>query len=617
MNSIIIGTAGHVDHGKTTLIKNLTGIDTDRLKEEKARGLTIDIGFAFLGENISLIDVPGHEKFVKNMVAGAATINFAMLVIAADDGIMPQTIEHFEILKFLNVQQGIIVLTKIDLVDMEQLKIRKQEIQDFFAGSFLENEPIFEVSNINDDKIDNLKLHLLALQENDKTIKNLQPFRLPIDRVFSAKGFGTIITGTVISGEFSNKANTLMIYPEKIPIKVRSMESQNQTVNRIGKNQRIAINLQSIDKKLLYRGQILSEKGLFKSTNTITCSINKTSHKSIIKYNELVKLHINTLEVKTRIKIIGHNSLPEKKSVIVQFDFDKPICVGFHDRFIIRKLSPAITVAGGMVLDVNAPKLKKTSLNYIEKYLKITSLNLKDNTQNIFEIYQFLSIKNLSLKLSQYPSETQTILKELISENKLKVIGKHYLSVRQFDLLKDKFLLCFNTDNLFNGIEKSELMNLSRVNKKIFNDLLNELISQKELIINEGIVFQKVETENIQNSKYISKIEKHILKQGYKLQNFIQIYESLGIDKKTFQDAINYLKHNNNISTLDKGYLIHQIQITQAENLIITFLQKHEQATVSELKQLLNTTRRYILPILNYFDENGFLIREGDFRKLK
>ena len=281
MNSIIIGTAGHVDHGKTTLIKNLTGTDTDYLKEEKARGLTIDLGFAFLGKNISFIDVPGHEKFIKNMVAGAATINFAMIVIAADDGIMPQTIEHFEILKFMGINQGIIILSKIDLVDKQLLEIRRREINKFFVGSFLEDASFFEVTNKNDERIELLKAHLLKLQETENLINENQTFRMPIDRVFSSKGFGTIITGTVISGMYKKNDQELMIYPEKIPAKIRSIESQNQAVSKIYKNQRCAINLQSINKNQIYRGQTIAEKNIFKPIKIITCSIQKIVSVSI------------------------------------------------------------------------------------------------------------------------------------------------------------------------------------------------------------------------------------------------------------------------------------------------------------------------------------------------
>ena len=429
MKSIIIGSAGHVDHGKTTLIKNLTGTDTDRLIEEKKRGLTIDLGYAFLTENIAFIDVPGHERFIKNMVAGATTINFVMLIIAADDGIMPQTVEHFAILKLLNIEHGIIVITKTDIVHENKVDDLKLEIKEFIQDSFLANSNIFEVTKKNDSKMKILRSFLLDLPKKNISIADIKPFRMPIDRVFTAKGFGTIVTGTVISGKLKQGVDNLAIYPEKIPVKIRSIESQNQKVVEISKNHRCAINIQSIDYKLLHRGQLGAEKKCFKPTKIITCSLTKCSYASEIKYGEEVKFHINTLEIKARIRIIGQNTILNTEQTIVQFDFPNLICVGFKDRFIVRKLSPNITIGGGMILDVNSTKIKKNNIHLIEKFQIITKSKLKQNIINILEIFQFINIEKLSVKLSEYQKTLQPLINELINENQVISTGKYLYGV--------------------------------------------------------------------------------------------------------------------------------------------------------------------------------------------
>ncbi|MBN2282068.1 MAG: selenocysteine-specific translation elongation factor [Candidatus Marinimicrobia bacterium] len=614
MNSIIIGTAGHVDHGKTTLIKNLTGIDTDRLKEEKERELTIDIGFAFLGENISFIDVPGHEKFIKNMVAGAATINFFMLVIAADDGIMPQTLEHFEIMKFLGLERGMIVLTKIDLVDEKTRIKRKEEIKKYFENSILHDSPLFEVTKENDSGIDQLRNYLLGLISGPGQSLDSRPFRMPIDRFFSMKGFGTIITGTVISGQLSENASNLVVYPEEIPIKIRNLESQNRNVNHIHANQRCALNLQSLKKHQFYRGQIITEKNLCKPAATITCLIRSIDSPPPVHYGETIKFHTHTLETKATIRMIGYNKLVAHQDMIVQLDFENPIAVWSRDRFIIRKLSPARIVGGGVVLDIHTPRIKKSAIQYMQKFLNLNSDDLKSCLKYLLELYPCLSIKNLTVKYLQYP---EVIVSLVLEEKSLVMLDKYVFSSTYLNSLKDKILQSvIEAADEGTGLEKTQLYKEAEINKKIIDLIIEAMCMDNILVCKEGKIYSKEKSTSYMDDKIIQIIENQILEQGYKLLNYSDLQALVKIEKKDFQKGIDYLKFTNQIITLDKGYLLHDRQACQAREVLIEYLKTKERATVTEFKAILQTSRRFIIPILNYFDRTGLFKRDGIFRSL-
>ena len=399
MTQLTVGIAGHIDHGKTSLVKALTGKNTDNLKEEITRGMTINIGFAHLNENISLIDVPGHEKFIKNMVSGVSSIDIAILVIAADDGIMPQTIEHFEILRFLNIKSGLIVINKIDLVDEEWLSIVELEVKDFFKDTLFSEPEIFKVSSIKGEGINKLKNRIIDFKNvNNRYDRGIS--RMFVDRVFSKTGFGTILTGTVNSGEIK-VGDKLKILPGNNIVKVRGLHSHDESIDIIEAGYRGAINISSLDKLNIHRGHHISNENFFKMTSSAIIYINSLSKKSkhIIKHNQRIRFHLGTQEVMARLLLTDSN-INNKNSFSGIIKFEKAIIASFKDRFIIRSYSPVSTIAGGFVLDIDI--YGKWSLNKI--YAK-KLFNNSNNDSNLIiaiiekSIYKPYNLNELSEKL--------------------------------------------------------------------------------------------------------------------------------------------------------------------------------------------------------------------------
>jgi selenocysteine-specific elongation factor len=365
MREIILGTAGHVDHGKTSLIRALTGIETDRLKEEKERGITIELGFAYLdlpcGHRLGIVDVPGHEKFIRNMVAGAAGMDLVAFVIAADEGIMPQTIEHFEICHLLGVRDGLIVLTKKDTVDQEWLDMVSEEVRDFFKGSFLENAPIIPVNSINGEGIGEMVRLLDAKVAAIDFHEEFGPFRLAVDRVFSMKGFGTVITGTSLSGRIETGAD-LMFYPGGLTAKIRGIQVHGQDVGLVEAGHRTAINLQGIEKEQINRGDMAASPGSMTASTLLDAEFHcLRSARKELKNRTQVRVHLGTREIVGRILLLESDTLAPGETTRIQLLLQEPAAVWPGDRYVIRSYSPITTIGGGTILN-NRPKKRKRTL---------------------------------------------------------------------------------------------------------------------------------------------------------------------------------------------------------------------------------------------------------------
>ena len=379
MKEIIIGLSGHIDHGKTSLIKSLTNKFSGSLKEDANRGMTIDIGFAHLSENITIIDVPGHEKFIKNMVTGVSSIDFAVLVIAADDGVMPQTKEHFEILKILNVKKGIILINKIDLVKDDWVDLVISDIQDLVKGSFLENQPIFKISAIQNIGINKLKKFILDTFELDKANKENDRglFRMYIDRVFSQQGFGTVVTGTVISGSIKIK-ESINVLPVNKKARLRSAQSHYNQVETLNLGDRAALNLHGIEKNEVSRGDHLSNLEAFNTISQFLANITVLDNDDIIlKQNQRLRFHIGTSEVIGRISICQKNTIQSGEKAICLIKLEEPVVISFNDQFLIRTYSPMRTIGGGRVEDINCLGKWKDLKQYAIELIKNNSIEDK------------------------------------------------------------------------------------------------------------------------------------------------------------------------------------------------------------------------------------------------
>jgi selenocysteine-specific elongation factor len=492
MRYIILGTAGHIDHGKSFLVKALTGIDPDRLKEEKERGITIDLGFAYLdypdGLTIGIVDVPGHERLVKNMLAGAGGIDLVLLVIAADEGIMPQSREHLHICNLLKIKSGLIAITKTDLVEEEWLELLEDDIKNFVKGTFLEGTAIVPVSSKTMHNIDFLKEKIrdVALHVEPKPTRGL--FRLPIDRVFTLKGFGTVVTGTAVSGNLSLD-EAVEILPSTVRSKVRGLHSHGRAIQTAYAGQRIAINLLGVDKNTLKRGDSIVAPGRFTATKKIDANVELLPDAPVLKSKRLVHLHIGTAEITARAILYGQDVLKAGQRCYCQFRLQEPVIAMSGDRYIIRRFSPVITIGGGDVLDPYAQRRsRKESLDDLRIFETGTLSEKIETKVKKANIYGFTIPFMEGWIKAEIPSIKDSI-KTLVDHGTLMLFNDLLLHKNAFDSIRDtvkKTLNNFHKKNpLKPGMSKEELRAQFNLDQKIFNAMIismNEVSLEKDII---------------------------------------------------------------------------------------------------------------------------------------
>ena len=424
MKNIIIGTAGHVDHGKTQLIRALSGIDTDRLEEEKKRGITIELGFAHIpndeGYNIGVIDVPGHEKFIKNMLAGIGGIDFVLFVVAADEGIMPQTKEHFEILQALGIDDGIVAVTKTDMVDEEWLEMLISEVEGFVKGSFLEGKPIVPVSSKTGDNIQVLKEELIAkCDRKTKRREEKELFRLPVDRVFSMSGFGTVVTGTLVDGTVKT-GDQVFVQPQGILVKIRGIQTYGKETDTAIAGQRTAINISNIKKEDIERGDVLAAKDSVSVTNMLDVKLKVfSSSDRIIFNNSRVHLYSGAKEVLCKVVLLDRDSLAAGEETYAQLRLEEPMALRRKDKFIIRFYSPIITVGGGEIIDVMPDKHKRNKENILKNLDVLSTGSVSDAILIKAGRRHFLNQDEIARELGILPKEMDKLVDDEISSGKL------------------------------------------------------------------------------------------------------------------------------------------------------------------------------------------------------
>ena len=581
MKNIIIGTAGHIDHGKTTLVKFLTGKDTDTLPDEKRRGITIDIGFSYLdlgnGKKAGVVDVPGHEKFIKNMTAGVSGIDYLLLLVACDDGVMPQTEEHFKIAELLGIQRGIIVLTKTDLADEDRIKEVREQLKNLVKNSFLENAEIAEVSIKNPSSYENLK-NIIIKDINSLEIsqRENEPFRMYIDRCFSVKGFGTVVTGTSLAGKIS-VGDIINIYPLKIKSKVKGIEVYGEKRNSAEAGNRIALNLSGVEKSQIKRGDIVSAEENFiesKRVDIIFTALEKIS----VKNNQRIRFHIGTKEVIGRIRFFGQDIVSEKGRYPAQLLLEEDIAGIYGELGIIRNFSPLYTVGGAKILNISGEKIKRSSSDYTEKLLKLDKMGK-------------FSVQEKNILNSEY---LKNILEDFHEKNRLKRgILRAELKNRYFSQETVLNFRSFIDENISLGIIKSETV------------LEKEYISLKNFKI-------KLTKEEKQLKEIIFK--------KYKEQMFnLEKYENIknATADKNFDIIHNYMAEENMIIFLGEDFWILRGYLAEAEKQIREFLNKNGKITIFEFRELLNINRKSALLILEKFDKMEITERISDYRILK
>jgi selenocysteine-specific elongation factor len=622
MRHVILGTAGHIDHGKSALVKALTGIDPDRLKEEKERGITIDLGFADLrypdGLTIGIVDVPGHERLVRNMLAGAGGIDLVLLVIAADEGIMPQTREHLHICNLLKIKSGLIAVTKSDLVENEWIELITDEIKDFARGTFLDGAKIIPVSSKTMFNIDLLKEEIreVALKVEPKPVNGL--FRLPIDRVFTLKGFGTIVTGTAISGSISVD-EPVEVLPSNIKSKVRGLHSHGKPMQTAYAGQRVAINLQGVEKEDLKRGDSVVLPGRFIPTKIIDAKVELLQDAPPLKNKVLVHFHLATSETIARVILYGRDELRPGESCYCQYRLQEPIVSMAGDRYIIRRFSPVDTIGGGEVLDPSPPKRKQKDI--VENLTIFEKSNLAEKIS--FKVWQsgFHGISTKAIEgwiKTEIPSIKESIhkLKEkgLIIDIEDTLIHKTF-----FEIFREKVLQVlkeFHSKNpLKPGMPKEELRVMLKMEPKLFTGLI---ISIKDVVIEKEVLrlktFSTVLSQSDESLK--NKIVEMFQIGGFQPPTKEELLHSLKLDYKYLSDILNLLvKEGALVRINDSMYLSASIYNEMIKKLK-DFFSKKPDMTVAEFRDILSTTRKYALPILEYLDSIKVTLRVGDVRKL-
>jgi len=626
---IVIGTAGHIDHGKSALIKSLTGTDPDRLKEEKERGMTTDLGFAFYGDDVTIIDVPGHEKFVRHMLAGASTIDFVIFVVAADDGVMPQTIEHFEILKLLQIRRGVIVVTKIDLAEKEHLDIVIDDINKLTKDSFLQDAPIIPVSNTTGEGIEKLKEILNELVNQTESKQDRGIFHMPIDRCFTMKGFGTVIAGTVLSGKIK-VGNTVELLPQKKQLKVRGIEVHNKKVEEVGTGYRTAINIVGAEKEDIERGNVIAQPGYFEPSLFMNGSLYLLDSSPGLKNFTRVRLHLGTGEILTRIVILEKKFLEPGQKTMVQFRLETPAVCDNGDRFVIRTYAPPTTIGGGVILEPRADKIKGYDEEIIEHLQKIETqepivLVEEDINQSLTIPRKIEDIaKDVNLTLDT----VKNLIAELINKNSVLVIDKKrglYYSQKNFIKLKNKIseiVNNFHKDNpTFIGISRLELITkLPRgFDNSLFNFALQRLKEEQKINITEDGKISLYDFRIALNKELgdmVQRLKKIYLDAKFQPPEIEILLEQKIGTADMIKKAYRYLLDNGTLIFVGEGIAFHKNMIDEAKTKLINFLKEHKEIRVAEFRDLINASRKFALPLLIYFDSNGVTIKRGEIRVL-
>ena len=622
MRHVILGTAGHIDHGKSSLVKALTGIDPDRLKEEKDRGITIDIGFADLAYpedelTVGIVDVPGHEKLISNMLAGAGGIDIVLMVIAADEGIMPQSREHLAICDLLKIKAGLIVITKADLVEKEWLSLVADDIRDFVKGTFLEQAAIIPVSSKTGENLDSLKIAIknLALTIRPKTSDGI--FRLPIDRVFTLKGFGTVITGTAISGMVSVD-EPVEVLPAGITTKVRGLHSHGKAIAKAYAGQRIAINLQGVEKDDLQRGDVAVAPSRFVPTRTLDLFLELLNNVPVLKNRSLVHFYAGTSETVARVILYEKEELKAGESCFCQFRLQTPVIAMSGDRYIIRRFSPLETLGGGEVLDPSPVRRKRKdgiqdlSLLHAGKLDEKLALKIEKAGPTGISAHTIHGWINADLSVIQYAING---LKQsgLIIKHEDILIHKH-----AFDLLNQRvraLLKAFHKEHpLKPGMPKEEVRTHLNSDPRLFNFLLASL---KDVIVDKDLLRLKDFRVALSGAAEAHKAKIiDLLTQGEFLPpTKTEMAEALKMDQKQIADILNILAKERSVVRVNESIYLSAIAYDSMINTLKSFYAKKSELTVAEFRDLLNTSRKFALPFLEHLDAAKVTLRIGDARK--
>lgn len=635
MPSIILGTAGHIDHGKSALVRALTGTDPDRLPEEKKRGITIDLGFADLdldGVTVGFVDVPGHERFVKNMLAGAHGIDVLALVIAADEGVMPQTREHFDICRLLGVREGIVVVTKKDLVEHDMLSLVEEDAKELVAGSFLEDSPVIAVSARDGSGLDILKKKIKEIASRVPGRSSDLLTRLPIDRAFSMKGFGAVVTGTLISGRIEEGKELELLPPQK-NVRVRGLQVHGKTVNRAFAGQRTAVNLGGVEVGQLERGMVLATPGTLVPTQIIDAQLSILAHAPRgVRTRSRVRVHIGAAEVLGRIRVLDHQGeIAPGQSALCQVRLELPVVAVHGDRFIVRSYSPAETIGGGVVLDPQASKHRGKD---IENTLK--NLRLLSSDSRIDKLAAFVySAGSRGLKAESISAATgwkKEVCTQLISQAEQEGIvievGNTLLSIESFDRLSKDVIDVLEghhkREPIARGMMKETLREKVFVHSlpELFSGVLAKLEASGQIVSDKDVIrlasySQELSSEDAELKK---KFEDIYLASGVEAPSLDQLMEKASVattKRSQGRKVLQLLIDSKQIIRVHNDLFFHSSVIEDLKRRLAVYAAEHEPdrlIDVAGFKELAGVSRKYAIPLLEYFDRERVTRRAGDKR---
>ncbi|MBV8053025.1 MAG: selenocysteine-specific translation elongation factor [Acidobacteriaceae bacterium] len=628
MKSVIVGTAGHIDHGKTALVKALTGIDADRLEEEKRRGITIDIGFAHLelpeseGQNLRLgfVDVPGHERFVRNMLAGIGGIDLVLLVIAADESIKPQTREHFDICRLLSVRRGITVLTKTDLVDRETLEVVRLEVEDFVRGSFLDvsQAPMIGVSSRTGDGIGELKRALISAAATVSERPSASFARLPIDRVFTMKGFGTVVTGTLISGAV-RKEDELELFPGGQRARVRGVQVHGQPADQALAGERTALNLPGISTEELSRGMTLGPLETLRATTRLDAELSLLVSAKPLKNRARVHFHSYTSETIATVNLSGKDQIAPGEISFAQFRLSDPILLLPGDRFIIRQFSPVVTVGGGRALE-NAPPLRPQRTTIYSEFM--TALSTNDNGALAARV-EVAGHGGLTLAEAVYRTgwRPKKVIEKVAGSPEIVRIGEYLILKSVAAALENEMVSAldrFHKQNpLVAGMSREALRAcFLRVSEEVFARILEAQVKQKKLELagelvklpGRGVVMKDEEAE----SQKV--IEAAFASAGLKVPAMKEVLAGLKVDRVRAQKIVTLLLRDKVLVKVSEELLFHKNALKDLRQRVTELKSKSTRMDVAQFKDLTGVTRKYAIPLLEYLDREHVTRREGDER---
>ncbi|MCH8842843.1 MAG: selenocysteine-specific translation elongation factor [SAR324 cluster bacterium] len=631
---IVVGTSGHIDHGKTTLVKALTGVDADRWAEEKARGITIDIGFARYrdesGTDIAFIDVPGHERFVHNMLAGAAGLDAVMLVVAADEGVMPQTVEHLQICHLLGIKRGLVALTRCDLADDELIELSTEDVRDAVKDTFLEGAPIFPVSGVTGEGLEALRAGLAKLPHTMEDRDLGAPFRFPVDRSFTMKGFGTVVTGTVIAGTLG-KNDPVIQYPHQSELRIRGFQVHGQSTDRIEAGQRAAINLAGIEKSDIERGHQLAAPGSLLNGFLINIELRLLDGiPRDLTQRTRVRLHLGTSEIIGRLVLLERETFAPGETQLVQLRLEAPVSARYGDRFIIRNYSPMFTLGGGRIIDpapIKSRRVKAALSTRLKALAGADALALTEgviflqSTRGIKESEGFIrtGLGGKSLRQAMQKLASQGTIfnidpaeKRYIHRDTLHRIGTFLLRVL------NQFHTSFPERD---GMTRAELAGkLSAIySDKQVGHLLQRLVQQ-------GVIGQQEQNYRApgheksvtgEQVELMERLAARILEGGAQPMRKTMLLESCGIDNKTGMQLLNLASHDGRLVRVKDDLYYVPETLEGIERALRKFLGENEKITVVDFKDLTGVTRKHAVDLLEHFDTRKVTIRVDNERVLR